>query len=191
MKYLLLVAIFISCNNNSNEPYVATKEDSLGEFESEAKLIASSQGISIKKAILGVIRKQASVGVNSYIDPDGRVCPDDGHHKILTILKAMQVYGINTKRIEIKVSIESENDFRNKSWEDFAQRMHDKGHHPLPQQAWQPLQPRLLRDGAHPDGGRTLGICPAVPERGTGAVSGRPVARTRVHGNMQLRLRLA
>ncbi len=98
-----------------------------GEFESEAKLIASSQGITLKKAMLSIVRKQASVGVNAYIDPDGRVCPDDGHHKILTILKALQVYSFNTKRVEIKVSIEPENDFRNKSWDDFADKMQEKG----------------------------------------------------------------
>ena len=106
---------------------MAHVDEKFKRWEDQAKMLYTINGTSMKKGMFEILKRQANVGINAYIDPDGRVRPDDSHHKLLAILKATQIYGLDLEKLEIKVNIAKESDYRKKTWELFGIELERKG----------------------------------------------------------------
>jgi hypothetical protein len=85
---------------------------------------ARGGGDTVKAELIKILNREARLGMNGYISPDGMIRPVDGHHKILAIAEVMQNYGIDPRQVDFSVNIKK--DYSHKSWATFARDMQEK-----------------------------------------------------------------
>jgi hypothetical protein len=111
----------------------AEVDERVKEYIHEAKLIAASDGrkvsdaVRLKDAITHVIARESSEGVKALIDPGYRVRVADGHHQILAVKKTVAQLGLYPKSVKWRVRIAKDDDFSDRSWEKFGQRLKELG----------------------------------------------------------------
>jgi hypothetical protein len=96
-------------------------------YVDEAELLAHTNGRKAREYILDTVQRESNLGVDGFIDPDGVFRPDDSHHKILAIFQLLRQYSIPENEVKWKLRIPKENDFRGRTWNEFAEALEEKG----------------------------------------------------------------
>lgn|GEM_PF-5242267 len=93
----------------------------------EADLVRRATGTDLKTAVSDIIKREASVGLVVYRDPEGYLRPVDGHHKLAMILDLAECFNIQSSEVSILVDLKKENDFLENKWQSFVLSLEDAG----------------------------------------------------------------